>query len=138
MQFEKKIHTFLLILRSSILKLNYLCDFRYLISEIWPCSIPLKLLSIATGLTWFGFFKTKLCPISYNDPILDLFNRANLYDFPHVIFSSFGSEIDIRETTVCALVATFYRIPIWFLERELWWFSHGHRSEIKFGSLKNP
>ena len=135
---EKKIHTFYFLLRSSILKLNYLCNCRSSISEIWPCSIPLKLLSNFIGLTWFGLFKAKLCPISHNDPNMDWFSRANLYDFPCVTVSSFGSEIDRKETKVHVLVATFYNIPIQCSERELWRFSHDHLFAIKFRSLKKP
>ena len=133
---KKKIHTFYLILRSSILKLNYLCNCRSLISEIFPCSIPLELLSNVTGLTWFGFFKAKLCPISHNDAIMDWFSRANLYYLPHVTVSSFGSGIDRQEARVCVLAATYYRLPIWCSKRELWIFSHDNLFEMKFRSLK--
>ena len=112
MKFRKKIHTFLLLLRTSVLKLNYLCNFRSLISEIQPYSSTLNLLSNATGSTWFLFFKTKLCPISHNDLIMDLFSRANLYDVPRVTFFSFGSEIDIQKNTVRLIAVTFYIIPI--------------------------
>ena len=119
MQFRKKNTHLLLSLRSSILKLNYLCNWKSLISKIHPCSIPLKLLSNATGLIWFGFFKARLCPFSHNDPILDWFSRANLYDLPHVTVWSFGSKIYRKETTVRVILATLYKIPIWCLEREL-------------------
>ena len=113
----KKIHHFFLLLRCLILKLNYLCNSGYSISEIWSCSIPLSLISNATGLTWFGYFKTKLCRISHNDLIMDWFSRAKLYSMPRVTFSSFSSEIDTWETKVCLHVVTFYRIPIRCLER---------------------
>ena len=49
---RKKIHTFFLLLKSLILQLNYLYDCRSSISEIHPCSIPLKILSNSTGLIW--------------------------------------------------------------------------------------
>ena len=104
---RKKIHRFFLLLRSSILKLNYLCDLRSLISKIRPCSSPLNLLSNATGFTSFGFLKTKLCTISYDDLIMDWFSRANLYNLPHVIVSSFGSKFDKNETIVCVLATNF-------------------------------
>ena len=133
----KKIHTFFLLLRSLILKLNYLCVFQSLITEIWSWSSPLNPLSNATGLTWFGFFKTKLCPISHNNLIMDWFSRANLYDLPRVLVSSFGSEIYRQETTVCVLLVTFYIIIIRCSERYLWIFFHDHLFEMKFGSLKN-
>ena len=100
------------------MKLNYLCDFRSLISEIWSWGSPLNPLSNAIGLTWFGFFKENLCPISHNDLIMDWFSRENLYDLPCVIIFSFGSKIYRKETTVHVLPTTFYRIPIWFSERE--------------------
>ena len=134
--FLKNTHLFLL-LRSSILKLNYLCDFRSSISKIRPCSIPLNLLSSATGLNWFGFFKAKLCPISHNVLIMYLFNRANLYGVPRVTVSSFSCQIDTQETKVHVISFTFYRILIQCSERELWKFHHGHLFKMKFGSLKN-
>ena len=72
MQFgKKKIHTFFLLLRSSILKLNYLCDFRSSRSKIQSYSIPLNLLSNARGVTWFECFTTNLFPISHKDLIMD-------------------------------------------------------------------
>ena len=77
------------------IELNYLYNCGSSISKIQPCSNPLKLLSNSIGLIWFGFFQAKLCLISHNDPILDWFSRDNLYDFPRVTISSFGSEIDI-------------------------------------------
>ena len=126
MQFEKKMHTFFLLLRSSILKINYIFDFGYSISEIWSYRIPLKLLSNVIGLTWFGFFKTKLCPISHNDLIMEYFSRLNLYGVPRVTISSFGSQTDKQETKFHLLVSTFYRIQIQCPWRELWRFSHGH------------
>ena len=134
----KQIHNFFLLLRSSILKLNYLYNFGSSITKIRPWSSPLKLLCNATGLTSFGFFKSKLCPISHNELIMDSFNRVNLYGMPRVIVSSFGFEIDTKETTVRLIQSTFYIIPIRCLERELWRFSHYHLFEKKFGSLKNP
>ena len=136
MQFEKKYTPFFLILRSSILKLIYHCDFRSLISKIWPWGIPLNPLSNSTGLIWFGFFKEKLCPISHNDLIMDWFSRENFYDLPRVTVSSFGSEIDITKTKVHVLAAMSYKIPIWCWERVLLWFSHIHLFEMKFGSLR--
>ena len=134
----KKIHTFFLLLRSSILKLNYLCDCVSSISKIWSCSIPLNILSNATTLTWFSFFNKKLCPISHNDLIMDWFIRANLYGVSCVTFSSFGTEIHTHETKFRAISATFYIIIIRCSERELWRFLHGHLFEMKFGSLKRP
>ena len=94
MQFRKKIHTFFLLLRSSILKLDYLCDCSTSISYFQYQRIPLNYISNSIGLTWFGFSKTKLCPISHNDLIMDWFSRANLYDVPCITISSFDSEID--------------------------------------------
>ena len=136
MQFGKKNTHLLLALRSSILKLYYLCDWKSSISEIQPCSSPLKLLSNATDLTWFGFSKTKLCPISHNDLILDWFNRVNLYDLPRVTVLSFVSEIDSKETTSRIILNTFDGTPIQSSERELLKFSHDHLFEMKFRSLK--
>ena len=133
---KKKIHTFYLLLRSSILKLTYLYTCKSSISEIWPYSIPLKLLSNATGLNWFGFFKKKLCPISHNDLIMDWFSREKLYNLLRITVCSFGSEIYIQETKIYALPVNFYRIPIRCSKRELWIFSHDHLFEMKFGSLK--
>ena len=124
--FKNQIHTFFFLLRSSILKLNYLYDFLSSISENWPYGSPLNPLSNAIGLTWFGFFKTKLCPISHDDLIMYSLSRAKLYDLPCVTVSSFSSEIDTQETKVCAILDTLYRIPIWYSKRELWWFSQGH------------
>ena len=105
--------------RSMILNMMYPCDFRSLICDLRSCSSPLSLLSNATGLSRFGFFKAKLCLISHNDLIMDQFNKANLYDMPRVTVSSFGSKIDTQKTKVRALSATFYRISIFFSEREL-------------------
>ena len=138
MQFgKKKKYTHLLLaFRSSILKLNYLCNWKSSISQIQPCSSPLKLLSNAIGLTWFWCSKTKLCPISHNDLILDWFSRANLYDLPRVTVLSFVSEIDSQETTGCVLVTTFDGTPIQSSERELFNVSHDHLFEMKFRSLK--
>ena len=93
-------------------------------------------ISNATGLTWFGFSKTKLFPTSHNDLIMDWFSRANLYDLPHVIFSSFSSEIDRKETKFHVLVTNFYGTPIQCPKRELLNFSHDHLFEMKFKSLK--
>ena len=98
-----------MLLRSSILKLDYLCDFGSSISKIWHWGGPLNSLLNATGLTWFGFLKTNLCPISYDDLIMDWFSREKLYHLPCVIFSSFGSKIDSQETTVRVLAWTFLR-----------------------------
>ena len=84
MQFFKKIHTFFLILRSLMLKLMYLCNLRSPRFYLQYFSSPLNLLSNAIGLTWFGFFKAKLCPISHNGLIMDCFSRVNLYGLPHV------------------------------------------------------
>ena len=133
---RKKNTHLLLALRSSILKLNYLCNWKYSISQIPPCSSPLKLLSNATGLTWFGFSKTKLCPISHNDLIMDWFSRANLYDFPRVTVLSFDSKIYGEETTGHVLMTTFDGTPIQSSERDLLNFSHDHLFEMKFRSLK--
>ena len=103
------------------------------------CGTKVALLIIfqATGLTWFGFLKAKLCPISHNDLIMEWFSSANLYDLPLVTVSSFSSEIDRKETTVYVIAITFYDTPILCLERELWMFSHDHLFEMKFRSLKN-
>jgi len=136
MQFGKKNTHLLLSFRRSILKLNYLCNWKSSISEIQPCSSPLKLLSNATGMTWFWFSKTKLCPISHNDLILDWFSRANLYDLPCVTVLSFVFIIDSEETIGCVLVTNFDGTPIQYSERELLNFSHDHLFEMKFRSLK--
>ena len=90
----------------------------------------------AIGLTWVGFSKTKLCPISHNDLIMDWFSRANLYNFPRVTVSSFASEIDSQETKFYVIGTNFYGTPIWCSERELLKFSHDHLFEMKFRSLK--
>ena len=133
---KKKIHTFFFRLRSSILKLMYLCIFQSPIFYLSCFSSPPNLLSNSIGLTWFWFFNTKLFTISHNDLIMDWFSRSNLYSVPHVIVSSFSSEIYIQETTFHLVSSNFYRIPIWLLERELWQFSQGHLFEMKLGSLK--
>ena len=90
----------------------------------------------AIGLTWFGFSKTKLCPISHNDLIMDWFSRANLYDLPRVTVSSFTSKIDSQETIVHLLATNFHGTPIRRSERDLLKFSHDHLFEMKFRSLK--
>ena len=105
--------------RISILNLVYLRYFRFSICDFRFCSINMSLLSNATGLIQFGFFKRELCPISHSALIMDCFNIANLYRMPRVIVSSFGYEIDREKTTVCALSTTFYIIPIQYLERDL-------------------
>ena len=127
---------FFLLLRSSILKLDYLYDCSHSISKIWHWGSLLNYLSNATGLTWFGFSKAKLCPISHNDLIMDWFSRANLYDLPRVTVLYFSFEIDRKEATVGVLTTTFQDTPIWCSERELWIFSHNHLFEMKFRSLK--
>ena len=114
----------------------YLCYFKSPICDFWSCSSPLSLLSNATGPTQFGVFKWQLCPISHNDLIMDGFSRAKLYDVSRVTVSSFNSKIDIKKTTVRALSTTFYRIPIWYLKRELWRFSQDHFFEMNFKSLQ--
>ena len=114
----------------------YLCYFRSPICDNWSCSSPLSLLSNATCLTQFGFFKAMLFPISHNDLIMDQFSRAKLYGVPHVTVSSLASEIDIEKDTDHALTTTFYIIPIRYSERELWWFSQGHFFEMNFRSLQ--
>ena len=134
----RKIHTFFLLLRSLILKLMYLCNFGSPRFYLQCCSSPLKLLSNAIGLTWFGFFKPKLYPISHNDLIMDWFSRENLYSVPRVTVSSSGYEIDTQETTFHVLSATSYRIQIRCSERELWRFSQGDLFEMKFRSLQKP
>ena len=78
----------------------------------------MSLLSNATGLTQFGFFKRELYPISHNALIMDCFSRVHLYGMPCVIVSSFGSEIDREKSTECSISATFYGIPIRYSERE--------------------
>ena len=125
-----------MLLRISILKLNYLCDFGSSIFEIRPCSSPMNIISNATGMTWFGFFKKKLCPIPHNDLIMDWFSRANLYELPRVTVLSFVSKIDSQETKFCVLVTNFYRTRIQYPERDLLNFSHDHLFEMKFRSLK--
>ena len=90
----------------------------------------------STGLTGFGFSKTKVSPISHNDLIMDWFSRVNLYDLPRVTVSSFTSEIYSHETTIRVLVTTFYGTPILCSERELLEFSHDHLFEMKLRSLK--
>ena len=134
----KKIHTFFFLLRSSILKLMYLYNFGYSIYKITSCSSPMKFILNAIGPTWFGFYKTNLCPIFHNDLIVDWFNRENLYGIPRVTTYSFGFEIDKHDTIVHVILATFYRIPIWCSKRELWWFFQGHLFEMKFRSLQKP
>ena len=133
---RKKIHTFFFLLRSSILKLDYLCDCSSSISEFQYQCNPLNYLSNATGLTWFGFSKKKLCPISHNDLILDWFSRENLYDLQRVTVLSFVSEIDSQETIVHVIATNFYDTPIRCPERELLKFSPDHLFEMKFRSLK--
>ena len=133
---RKKIHTFFLLLRSSILKLDFLYDCGSSIFKIRQWGSLLNYLSNATCLTWFGFSKAKLCPISHNDLIMDWFSTTNLYDLPRVTVLSFGSKIDSQETTVCVLATNFYGTPIRCSERELWIFSHHHLFEMKFRSLK--
>ena len=125
-----------MLLRSSILKLDYLCDYGSSISKIQHWIHPLNSLLNSTVLTWFGFSKTNLCPISHNDLIMDWFSIANLYGLPRVTVSSFASEIDSQETRVRVLVTTFYGTPIRCPERELLNFSHDHLFEMKFRSLK--
>ena len=125
-----------MLLRISILKLDYICDFNTSKFYFWYQHNPLNYLSNSTGITWFGFSKTKLCPISHNDLIMDWFSRKNLYDLPRVTVSSFVSEIDSQKTTVHVLATNFYGTPIRFPERELLNFSHDHLFEMKFRSLK--
>ena len=72
----------------------------------------MRLLSNATGLTQFGFFKRELYPISHNALIKYYFRRAHLYGVARVIVSSFVSEIDREKIIDCAISATFYEIPI--------------------------
>ena len=109
--------------RSSILNLVYLCYFRLPICDFHPYSSPLSLLSNATGLTQFGFFKGELYPISHTALIMDCFSRAHLYGMPRVIISSFASKIDRVKDTDFTLSFTFYIIPIRYSKRELWKFS---------------
>ena len=90
------------------------------------------------GLTQFGFFNKYLCPISHNALIMDYFSRAHLYGVPRVIVSSFGSEIDREKIKDYALSATFYGIPIRYIERELWRIYQGHFFEMNFRSLQKP
>ena len=119
------------------MKLDYLYDCSTSISEFrYQCS-PLNYLSNSTGLTWFGFSKTKLCPISHNDLIMDWFSRVNLYDFPRVTVSSLSSKIDSQETKIRLIATNFYGTPIRCSERDLLKFSHNHLFEMKFRSLKN-
>ena len=134
--FKNQIHTFFFPLRSSILKLNYICDFRSSIFDTQHWSSPLNSILNAIGLTWFWFSKTKLCPISHNDLIMDWFSIANLYDLPRVTVPSFVSEMDIQETKFCVLVTNFYGTPIRCPERELLNFFHDHLFEMQFRSLK--
>ena len=124
--------------RSSILNLVYLCYFRSPISNFWSCSSPLSHLSNSIVLTQFGFFKRELYPISHNALIIDCFSRAYLYGVPRVIFSSFGSKIDKVETKDFEISITFYGIPIWYSERELWIFYQGHFFEMNFRNLQKP
>ena len=133
----KKIHTFFFLLRSSVLKLMYLCNFGSSISKIWSCSRPINFLLNATGLTWFGFLKAKLFPISHNDVIMDWFSRVNLYGVPCVIVSYFGFEIDTQELQCMYLRQLFTEFQF-DAQRELWRFSHNHLFEMKFESLKKP
>ena len=126
--------SFFLPSRSSILNLVYLCYFKSPICDFRSYSSPPSLLSNATVLTQFEFFK--LFPTSHNGLIMDWFSRANLYTVPRVTVSSFGFEIDIEQSTVCALSSTFYIIPIKYSERDLWRFSQGHPFEMKFMRLQ--
>ena len=116
----------------------YLCYFRSSISYFWYCSSHLSLLSNATGLTQFGFFKRELYPISHTTLFMDCFRRLHLYGIPRVTVSSFASEIDREKTTYCEISTTFYGIPILYSERYLWRFYQGHFFEINFRSLQKP
>ena len=130
--------SFFLPSRSSILNLVYLCYFRSPICDFWSCSIPLSLLSNAIGLTQFGFFKWELCPISHNALIMDYFSRAKLHGMPCVTVSSFSSKIVREKTKFHVISANFYRIPILYLERDLWRFSQDHFFDMNFRSLQKP
>ena len=114
---RKKIHTFFLLLRSSILKLDYLYDCSTSIFEFRYRRSPLNSLLNAIGLTWFWFSKEKLCTISHNDLMMDWFSRAKLHDVPNVIVSSFGYKIYTQETIIRVILANFYRITIRCSER---------------------
>ena len=122
--------------RSSILNLVYLCYFRSPISDFSSYSIALSHLSNSTSLTQFGFFKGDLYAISHNALIMVYFSRANLYDIPHVNVSSFGSEIDSKNTTICEISTTYYGIPIRYSERELRRIYQGHFFEMNFRILQ--
>ena len=121
---------------SSILNLVYLCYFKSSIFDFWSFIIPLSLLSNAIGLTQFRFFKGELYPISHNALIMDYFNREKLYGVPRATVSSFCFETNSEKTIDYALFATFYIIPIWYSERELWRFSQGNFFEMNFKSLQ--
>ena len=124
--------------RISILNLVYLCYFNSQICDFWFYSITLILLSNSIGLIQFRFFKGELYPISHNDLIMHWFSRANLCGVPLVIVYSFGSKNNRAKTKLCALSATFYRIPIRYSKRELWKFYQGHIFEMNFRSLQKP
>ena len=116
----------------------YLCYFRSSINDFWSCSIHLSLLSNATGLTQFEFFKRDLYPISHNALIMDCFSRAHLYSVPRVTVFSFFSKIDREKIKYCELSTNFYGIPIRYSERELWKIYQGHFFEMNFRSLQKP
>jgi len=115
----KKLHTFFMLCRSSILNLLYLCNFGSLRSKISSCGIPKSLLSNPTNQTKIRFFKKKLCQISHNALTMDWFSRAKLYRMPQVTVSTFVPQIATRKTTICAFSATFYRIQNRCLKRKL-------------------
>ena len=89
-----------------------------LICDLQFCTSPLSLISNATDMTRFGFFKAELCLISHNGLIMDQFSRANFYVLPHVIVFSFSSKIYANKYKIHEISAIFYIIPISFLERK--------------------
>jgi len=95
-----------------LLNILYLYKFKYQRYEIQSYGIPLSLLSNATSMTKFGFFKGNLCPISHDVLIMDWLSRANLYIVPHVIALTFNLENDIQDTTFRETLDTFYKIQI--------------------------
>ena len=93
----KKKNTYLLLLcRSSILRLLYLCNLGSQRSKISSFCSPLSLLSNPAGLIKIGFSKKYLFQISYDDLIINGFSRVNLYEVPRVTVSTFSLGNDTK------------------------------------------
>lgn len=106
----KKIYTFFLLFRSSILKLLYLCDFGSPRYEILSYGSPISLISKPVSQTDIGFYKKELFPISHDELIIDWFRRENLYGVPRVTVSTFFPQFDTRNTKFRVISITFYEI----------------------------